>query len=449
MASEPLGDVSKYLSCIHCGICTSACPTYLELGSEVDSPRGRIHLMRSVAEGRLEMTRDVVHHLEMCLDCQACVTACPSGVPYGELIEDAKQHIEKQKLRPLRDRMLLKVLRDWLFPYAGRIRFAMAPLRWVTKVPGVRSLLEKLPFGVGKMVQLVPPAYLKGTLPPTDEAELVRQMHEGFVPAFGKPKGRVALLRGCIGSVLFSDVNRATVYVLARNGYDVVIPTDQGCCGSLHMHTGAKETARAHARSLIDSFAAACAPGDHTFKSYDAILVNAAGCGSAIKHYGDLFDGDPRAQAFAHKVRDVSEFLAHCQLEPMGAVDLTVTYHDACHLLHGQGIQYEPRHLLQQIPGLKLVPLQESGTCCGSAGVYNIVQQDMGEQLLERKMTHIRTTGAAVVATGNSGCALQIAMGARARGLDLQVVHPIELLYTAYKGADAPGDRGQSPPYSA
>lgn len=438
MAAEPSHDISKYLSCIHCGICTSACPTYLELGSEADSPRGRIHLMRGIAEGRLEYTRDVVHHLEMCLDCQACVTACPSGVEYGQLIEETREHIETEKLRPLRDRALLKVLRDWLFPYAKRIRLAMTPLRWVAKVPGALGLLRRLPLGIGKMADLVPPSYLHGTTIPPDEATLVQQMREGFVPAFGESRGRVALLTGCIGSVLFSDVNRATVYVLARNGYDVVLPTKQGCCGSLHLHTGAKETARTFAKGLMDAFGAACAPADHQFTSFEAILVNAAGCGSAMKQYGELFDGDARAEAFAGRVRDISEFLAECDLAPMGSIDATVTYHDACHLLHGQGIGTQPRQLLQQIPGLKLVSLEESGTCCGSAGVYNIIQQEMGEQLLERKMQHIEATGAVIVATGNSGCALQIASGARERGLDMQVAHPVELLYTAYKRIDAP-----------
>ncbi|NLN28433.1 MAG: 4Fe-4S dicluster domain-containing protein, partial [Firmicutes bacterium] len=185
MATRPLGDVSKYVSCIHCGMCTSSCPTYLELGSEADSPRGRIHLMRAVSEGRLELTRDVVHHLELCLDCQACVTACPSGVPYGQLIEDAKEHIERARLRPLRHRVLLRVLRDWLFPYPKRIRAAMSPLRLAAKIPGFLPLLERLPFGVGKMVQLVPPSYLQRGAASLDEEELRRQMDDGFVPAVG------------------------------------------------------------------------------------------------------------------------------------------------------------------------------------------------------------------------------------------------------------------------
>lgn len=437
LATRPLGDVSKYVSCIHCGMCTSSCPTYLELGSEADSPRGRIHLMRAVSEGRLELTRDVVHHLELCLDCQACVTACPSGVPYGQLIEDAKEHIERARLRPLRHRVLLRVLRDWLFPYPKRIRAAMSPLRLAAKIPGFLPLLERLPFGVGKMVQLVPPSYLQRGAASLDEEELRRQMDDGFVPAVGEPKGRVALLRGCIGSVLFADVNVATAYVLARNGYDVIIPKGQGCCGSLHLHTGARETARRHARALLDAFAAACAPGDHVFASFDAILVNAAGCGSAMKHYGELFGDDSRANAFSAKVRDVSEFLAERTLEPPGPLPATVTYHDACHLLHGQGVFSEPRQLLAQIPGLRLVPLEESHICCGSAGVYNIMQQDMGERLLERKIAHIEATGAHIVATGNSGCALQIAVGIRRRGLNVRVVHPIELLYAAYKGEHA------------
>lgn len=437
MSAESTPDVSKYLSCIHCGMCTSSCPTYLELGSEVDSPRGRIHLMRSVAEGRLSLTEDVVHHLELCLDCQACVTACPSGVEYGRLIEQAREEIEEKRLRPLRTRILMKVLRDWLFPYPKRTRIALFPLRLAAKVPGLLTGLGKLPWGIGKMVQMVPPAWLRGARRLPDEAALDRQMEEGFVKAFGKSRGRVALLTGCIGSILFADVNRATAYVLARNGFDVVIPKAQGCCGSLHLHTGATPTTRQLGRELMDAFEAACAPGDHTFASFDAVIVNAAGCGSAMKQYGDVFSGDARARAFADRVKDITEFLAECTLEPMGELDLRVTYHDACHLLHGQGIGVAPRKLLQQIPGLQLVPLGESGVCCGSAGVYNIMQVEMGERLLNRKLANIRATGAQVVTTANSGCALQIALGARAQQLDIEVVHPVELLYRAYRAAES------------
>lgn len=445
MSAESAHDLNAaFLRCIHCGMCTSACPTYLELGNEADSPRGRIHLMRSVAEGRLSLTPDVVHHLELCLDCQACVTACPSGVPYGHLIEQTRETLETQKLRPLRTRILLKVLRDWLFPYPNRTRLALVPLRMAARIPGLVGALSKLPWGIGKMVQIVPPAWLKGRRLPPDEAALARQMAEGFVPAVGPAKGRVALLTGCVGSVLFDHVNRATAYVLARNGFDVVIPKGQGCCGSLHLHTGATETTRRLGRALMDAFAAAGAPGDHTFQSFDAIIVNAAGCGSALKQYGHVFGGDARAKAFAAKVRDITEFLAEQNLAPMGELPLRVTYHDACHLLHGQGIATAPRKLLQQIPGLELVPLAESGTCCGSAGVYNIVQQEMGERLLVRKLANIKATGAAVVATANSGCALQIDLGARAQGLKLQVVHPVELLYMAYKAGEAAGGRASA-----
>lgn len=392
--------------------------------------------MRSVAEGKLDLTHDVVHHLELCLDCQACVTACPSGVEYGSLIEEAREEIETKKLRPWRDRMLLTVLRDWLFPFPRRMKTAMLPLRIAAVIPGFISLLQRLPWGVGKMVQLVPDRWMRGARLSAEEAELEKLMREGFVPAVGPAKGRVALLTGCVGSLLFSDINRATAYVLARNGFDVVIPKEQGCCGSLHLHTGASDTTRTFGRALMAAFANECEPADHAFRSFDAILVNAAGCGSAMKQYGSVFADDPRAKAFASRVRDVSEFLAGCDLAPMGEIQARVTYHDACHLLHGQGIGVQPRELLRRIPGLELIPLQESSTCCGSAGIYNIIHTEMGEQLSERKISHIQATHAAIVATGNSGCSMQIAAGARTAGLDIEVVHPVELMYRAYRALD-------------
>lgn len=443
LATQPAGDVSKYLSCIHCGMCTSACPTYLETGTEADSPRGRIHLLRSIAEGRLEYTPDVVHHLELCLDCRACVTACPSGVPYGLLIEEAREEIEVRKLRPRHHRILLKVLRDWLFPYPRRMNAALMPLRLAHFLPGLLTGLRRLPLGLGKMVQLVPEGWLRGNPIPDIEAEIAQHMRQGFVPAMGPVQGRVALLTGCVGSVLFDDVNRATAYVLARNGFDVIIPTGQGCCGSLHLHTGATDAARRFATDLIEAFARACAPGDYSFSSFDAILVNAAGCGSAMKDYALLLDGDPKARSFAERVQDVCEFLAAHGLEPPGPLDAVVTYHDACHLAHGQGLRNEPRSLLAAIPGLKIVPLPESDTCCGSAGIYNIMQYEMGERLGERKIANIRSTGAQIVASANPGCTMQIVTAAQAAGMTLEVLHPIQLLYRAYRALD---DRHGTPP---
>lgn len=393
--------------------------------------------MQSVAEGKLELTQDVVHHLELCLDCQACVTACPSGVEYGNLIEEARVEIEDKKLRPWRDRVLLKLLRDGLFPYPKRMKAAILPLRLASLIPGLVSGLRRLPWGIGKMVQLVPERWLQGESVSLDEQQLDQQMQAGFVPAMGTTRGRVALLTGCVGSLLFSDVNRATAYVLARNGFDVVIPKDQGCCGSLHLHTGATETTQSFGKNLMTAFAKECEPADHAYKSYDAILVNAAGCGSAMKQYAKVFPDDPKAKAFSSKVRDVSEFLAEYTLEPMGEIKERVTYHDACHLLHGQGIGAQPRDLLRQIPGLELVHLNESSTCCGSAGIYNIIQTEMGEQLAKRKVDNIKATTATIVATGNSGCSMQIVSGAQTSGLDIEVVHPIQLMYRAYKALDS------------
>lgn len=443
MSAQPDHQLDQFLSCIHCGMCTSSCPTYVELGSEADSPRGRIRLMRSVAEGTMQYTPDVIHHLEMCLDCQACVTACPSGVEYGQLIEDAREEIEENKLRPWRDRMAIKVLRDWLFPYPRRMKIALFPLRIVAMWPALLSRLRQLP-ALGKLVQLVPEHWLRGQQPDASEKNLIQQMKTGFVPAIGTRQGRVGLLTGCVGSLLFSDVNIATVYVLIRNGYDVVIPTNQGCCGSLHVHTGARKTASAFAQHMLTSFAQAVQPHDDTFSSYDAIIVNAAGCGSAMKQYGQLLPNDARAQYFAGKVQDVSEFLAQCDLAPMGTLTRRVTYHDACHLYHGQGVSVEPRALLRKIPGLNLVPLEESSMCCGSAGIYNIMQQSMGEQLGDRKIAHIRNTGASVVATGNSGCTMQIVSGAEKYGIDVEVMHPVQLMYEAYKALDEEQNRQAS-----
>lgn len=327
--------VEKYLSCIHCGLCTSACPTYLELGSEADSPRGRIHLMRSVAEGRLDFSQDVVHHLELCLDCQACTTACPSGVDYGPLIEEARERIEAEGLRSWKDRALLKLFRDWIFPYPGRMRAALAPLRLVQAIPGLQRLVERLPWGLGRMTQLAPPEVLSTPPLSAEEKRLAAQMSQGLVPAQGERRGRVGLLTGCVGSVLFEKVNIATAYVLARNGFDVVVPRSQGCCGALHLHTGAKTTLQGHADKLLHRFSESNAD---PYAGFDAIIVNAAGCGSTLKHYGDVIDGDlqPKAAAFASRVKDISQFLAELDLVPLGHLAARVTYHDACHLLNGQ-----------------------------------------------------------------------------------------------------------------
>ncbi|HET7559964.1 MAG TPA: heterodisulfide reductase-related iron-sulfur binding cluster [Limnochordia bacterium] len=425
---SPTGlEFEAYLKCIHCGLCTAACPTYLETGSEADSPRGRIHMMRSVAEGRVPLDENLVFHLERCLDCRACQTACPSGVEYGRLIEDARARIEQKGLRSRRDRLLLALLRDRLFPYPGRMRLALWPLRVLQRLfrgreRTLQRLMRLLPGNLAGMAELVPPVVQKS-------APLAAE-----TTAQGEERYRVALLAGCVGSVMFGHVNAATARVLARNGCRVVVPQQQGCCGALHSHTGAVEAAKAFARRNIAAFAAAA--GERPF---DAILVNAAGCGSSLKEYGHLLADDPewaeRAKTFSGRVLDVSEFLARIELEPPKAnpgVD-EITYHDACHLLHGQGVRHQPRTLLRKLPGVELVPLVEADICCGSAGIYNLVQPEMADDLLHRKVEHIAATRAKVVVTGNPGCALQIRLGLNRAGIAAEVLHPIELLDRAYQ----------------
>ncbi|HEX6971256.1 MAG TPA: heterodisulfide reductase-related iron-sulfur binding cluster, partial [Limnochordia bacterium] len=328
------------LRCIHCGLCTSACPTYLELGAEADSPRGRIHLMRAVAEGQLEWTDDVVLHLERCLDCRACVTACPSGVEYGRLIEQAREAIESGGHRPWRQRALLKLLRDLLFPYPARLRLAIWPMRLLQSAfrrrpEALAAIVRRVPGLLGRMAALLP-SRLEEPTPPLP----------ALIPAVGEERWRVALLLGCVSRVLFAGVHTATIRVLTRAGCTVVIPPDQGCCGSLHTHTGARAAARRFARHNLAAFGAAEAD-----RPYDAILVNAAGCGSTMKEYGHLLADDPQwaapAQAFSRRVLDITEFLARPEvlgrLGSLARIDRTVTYHDACHLLHGQGIADPPR----------------------------------------------------------------------------------------------------------
>lgn len=411
---------ADYSQCVHCGLCLAACPTYLQVGNEADSPRGRIYLMRAVAEGRLDWDDSVVGHLDLCLECRACESACPAGVPYSWLLEASRDRIEARVRRPLRHRLINGLLRDRILPYPPRLQWAFAPVRLLQRWIDPARLSRLLPGDLGRLVGLLPP------LPPVSSARLPT-----FAPAQGTRRYRVALLTGCVGSVLFGSVNQATVQVLTRNGCDVVVPPGQGCCGALHLHTGASARAREMARKNLEAFN----PAD-----VDAIITNAAGCGSTLKDYGRLFAGDDkmeeRARAFSAKVRDIAEFLAEIDLEPpTGPIRRRATYHDACHLAHGQGIRAEPRRLLAMIPGLELVPLRDSEMCCGSAGLYSLLQPDMSSRLLEQKVAAILDTGADLVATGNPGCAMQIMKGLRERNVPVEVKHPVELLAESYAAA--------------
>jgi glycolate oxidase iron-sulfur subunit len=417
MAAGPLGafappdapSLEGLRTCVHCGICLPQCPTYRLLGEEMDSPRGRIYLMRAAAEGRQTLTATFTHHLDLCLGCRACETACPSGVPFGELLEATRAQIEREG-RPLPERLFGGLIFG-LFPHPRRLALLRGLLSFYRR-SGLQSLVRasgllRLTPSLAAMDALLP------TMPPP--APLPE-----FQAGRGRRIGRVGLLTGCVQRVLYPHVNAETAYLLTRAGYDVVVPASQGCCGALHLHAGRLDEFRAHAAALMAAF-----PDD-----LDFIVTNAAGCGSAMKRYGHWLPADPGAERLAARIRDVSEVLEDADF-PIGRLDLVATYHDACHLVHGQGVRAQPRTLLRRIPGLRLVELQDSDLCCGSAGVYNLVEPDMADRLLERKVNCIVATGAQVVLAGNPGCLLQIAKGCRARGLGIEVLHPVELLARA------------------
>lgn len=401
-----IADPDRLRECVHCGLCLNACPTYLELGTEMDSPRGRIHLIRALEDGTLGLDADVVRHLDLCLGCRACESACPSGVRYGEIIEDARAYVEAHAPRPWWERLRRRAVLA-TFPYPRRLR-GLLGLASLARGLGLWNWLARWIDGA----ELLPAHRAPGP-------------SGAFHPAREAESLRVGLLTGCVGGELFGGVNAAAVRVLNRRGVAVVISPGQGCCGALHLHSGDPDTARALARRNVDAFPA----------ELDAIVVTASGCGSALKEYGQLLAGDPRyaerAKQFAARVRDVTEVLAtrdpgSPSLAPPR--HLRVAYHDACHLAHAQGVREAPRRLLAGVPGVELVELPESDVCCGSAGTYNLFEPAMAQRLRERKIDCIAASGAECVAAANPGCALQIRAGLAARGLNVRVVHPVELL---------------------
>lgn len=411
------------LECIHCGICLSACPTFELLGTEGDSPRGRIYLMRALAEGRTQVNPDLVRHLDSCLACRACETACPSSVHYGELLAQTRDHINRTHPRPSREKLAIRLLLETL-THPKQMALAMTGARLAARVGGggIRRLLAR--FLTGR----------DGELPLERAPALFPRPLPTRTPACGRQRARVGVIPGCVMSVLFQEVNHATVRVLAANGCEVIAPSATGCCGSLHMHNGDLDGARGRARQLIQIFQR---------REVDAIVINSAGCGSAMKEYGELFAGDriwgPRAKALAAKVRDLSEFLVELgPVPPTASLPVRVAYHDACHLAHAQRVRSQPRALLAAIPGLELVELNESDWCCGSAGIYNLTQPELARRLQERKVENLLATGADWVVTGNPGCHIWIEAGLRARGSPMVVRHTAEVLDAAYgKGTPA------------
>lgn len=414
-------DYRRFQECVHCGLCTASCPTYIETGNENDSPRGRIYLMRAVTDGRLALSDEVRGHLDLCLDCRACESACPSGVQYGRLIEPYKIAMSRSEPDGAKASRLQRLILHHLFPYPARVRAALAPARLSQRL-GLLDLGERL-----GLTRFLPPTLrrMQAMLP---QLKGRREARTATLPPIGPKRARVALFLGCVSDAMFPETTAATARVLQRNGCEVVIPPAQACCGAIHYHSGSESPALDFARRNLDAF-----PAD----DFDAIIVNAAGCGAMLKDYGHILDGDDAAGAarFAAKVRDVSEFLVELgPLPPNHPVAATVTYHDACHLCHAQRVRSQPRALLAMIPGLELRPLDETEICCGAAGTYNLTQPEMSDRLGNRKADRIEATGANVVATGNVGCILQIARTLRERGSSIEVVHPIDLLDRAYRG---------------
>jgi glycolate oxidase iron-sulfur subunit len=427
-------DYSVVQQCMHCGMCLPACPTYDATLQERSSPRGRIAMMRAIADGDLEASEIFAEEMYFCLGCLACQTACPAGVDYTTLFENARAEVERQGLLDSGVRNFVRRWTlGWLFAKRARLH-RLGRLMWIFQRSGMQTLVRKsgllklLPWGLSELELLTPQIDARFT------DQLYRQDLQQENPS--KPRYRVALLAGCIQDIAFAQVNADTITVLQQNGCEVLLPTAQECCGSLHGHNGEVEQARRLAKINIDAFNA---------EALDAVIVNAGGCGSHSKHYDHLLADDPdyaeRALIWSRKVKDVHEFLAEIDLRTPWAELPTqrVTYHESCHLKHGQKISDAPRQVLKTVPGLELVELTESDWCCGSAGIYNITQPEMSMQLLDRKMGHVRDTGAAIVATGNPGCAIQIEYGSRRCDVAVEVVHPVSLLAAAYRAEKEEG----------
>nr|WP_246206755.1 (Fe-S)-binding protein [Virgibacillus ihumii] len=417
---DDLPDENKWADCVHCGMCLEACPTYQETGEEHNSPRGRVYLIKAVAEGKIDINEAFSKPVFDCLDCRACETACPADVQVGGLIEEARGQIRQaMPLTGISGAFSRTVLKG-LFPYQNRLNAVGSLMRFYQK-SGIQSAVRKI--GLLNVM----PNHLK------DMESILRKVEKpvlGRYPevvlAEGDTKQRVGMLTGCIMDVMFNDVNESTIRVLTHNGFEVGLPESQSCCGALHIHAGEREAGKKLAKQNIEAF-----------KDYDKVLVNAAGCGCALQEYDELFRNDPEmlplAEEFSAKVEDVSKFLYDNDFErPKSEINTKITYHDACHLAHGQGVRFEPRQLLNEIPGVEMVDLPNADRCCGSAGIYNLTHPDMAGALLDRKMDDV-PDNVEMISMGNPGCMLQIAMGVKKYGRKEKVVHTVQLLDLAYE----------------
>ncbi|MGB3769088.1 MAG: (Fe-S)-binding protein [Phormidesmis sp.] len=418
-------------ACVHCGFCLPTCPSYRVLGKENDSPRGRIYLMDAINKGEAPLSPTAVSHFDTCLGCLACTTACPSGVQYDQLLTSLRPQIRRNHSRPWPEKAIRQLIFS-LFPYPDRIRLLLTPLALYQKL-GVSKLLQSSGF----LKKVSPNLAAMETLLPEVTPSCFSDNLPEFIPAQGPNQGkaryRVGMILGCVQRVFFSDVNQATARVLSANGCEIVIPKSQGCCSALPEHQGETHQAQALARQMIDSF-------ENT--EVDYIIINAAGCGHTLKEYGHMLADDPdyaeKAKAFAAKVKDVQEFLFDvgliAKLHPLQEQPLVTVYQDACHLLHGQKISTQPRQILQQIPGLTLREPLDAALCCGSAGVYNMLQPEIAQELGQMKVNNLINTGATLIASANPGCSLQIKQSMEKQGKSVALKHPMQLLDMSIRG---------------
>ncbi len=423
-------EYADYSRCIHCGLCLNACPTYRLWHNEADSPRGRIRQMALVDQGRLELNEAFVTHIDRCLDCRACETACPSGVEYGKLVELARAQIAKNFKRPRTSRWIRNFVYRRLLTDPRHIARIARAMRFYQ-----RSGLEAIVRGT-RILRLIGMSKRAELMPRIDREFFFSRLGKTF-PAQGERRARVAFFAGCLAQVTFTQLNDATIRVLQANGCEVVVPADQFCCGALAAHAGERDVARELARKNMKAFSA---------EAFDAIVTNAAGCGSTLKEYAQLFatgreenestDDAERAAEFSRGVRDVTEFLSDLGLSArMREMKLRVTYQDSCHLLHGQKIREAPRKLIRAIPGVELVEMPLAEQCCGSAGVYNVTETATSMELLKEKMRNAKSTGAPIIVTANPGCMLQLRAGAKLHATGQDVLHVVELLDRALTNA--------------
>ncbi|MDC0834118.1 heterodisulfide reductase-related iron-sulfur binding cluster [Geitlerinema sp. CS-897] len=414
-------------TCVHCGFCLATCPSYRVIGKEMDSPRGRIYLMDAIHNGEAELEPATVQHFDSCLGCLACVTTCPSGVEYDKLIAATRPQVERNVSRSIGDRLIRSLIFN-LFPYPDRLRPLLYPLMAYQKLG-----LQKFMRSTGFLNRWFPRLGAMESILPQITPDAFKPNFPDIIPARGEKRYRVGMLLGCVQQLFFNPVNEATARVLTANGCEIVIPKSQGCCGALPAHQGQEAQAQALARQNIDSF-------EET--NVDFVIINAAGCGHTLKEYGHILQDDPvyreKAEAFTNKVKDVNEFLAAVglttKLHPIADEELAIVYQDACHLIHGQKISSQPRELLRQIPNVTLREPLDAALCCGSAGVYNMLQPEVADELGQQKVENLANTGASLIASANPGCSLQIQKHLALQGREIPLRHPIELLDLSIRG---------------